>query len=373
MINRPNTITIDLSALAHNFCQVKSLTSQGTRIMGIVKADAYGHGLLPISQTLERNKIHCLGVAYLHEALELRKGGIKVPIVILCGIKTRDEAIEVVEKDLIPVVFDLMAAEILAQECARQGKMARIHVKVDTGMGRLGIPHGEVQPFIQKILALKNLDIEALMSHLSCADEREGDFTLTQIRNFETAITRGRSLGLRLPLNNLANSAGIIAHKKTHFEMVRPGIILYGGLPGPEFMSPVSLKPVMQFKGRILQIRDLPGNTPVSYGRTYYTLKPSRIAVISAGYGDGVPRSMSNRGNVLIRMKKASIVGTICMNLTICDITDIPGVEAGDEAIFLGTQGRETITGDDIAKWAGTISYEVFCSIGQRNKKEYLT
>jgi alanine racemase len=372
MIDRTNTVTIDLAALAHNLYLARSLTSPGTKIMGIVKADAYGHGLLPVSQVLEGNKIDCLGVAHLHEALKLRKGGVKIPIIILCGIRTREEAREVVEKDLTPVVFDFSVAEVLDQECARQKKRTHIHLKVDTGMGRLGISHGEMQPFIQRIMTLRNLDIEALMSHLSSADERAKDFTRMQIKNFEKTIKMGRSLGLHLRLNNLANSAGIMAYKKAHFEMVRPGIILYGGLPSPKFKGPISPRPVMYLKGKILQVRNLPNNTPVSYGRTYYTQGPRRVAIISTGYGDGVPRSLSNLGEVLIGMKKASIVGTICMNLTVCDITDIGDVGPGDEAVFLGTQGQETITGDDIAKWAGTISYEVFCSIGQRHKRKYL-
>jgi len=341
--------------------------------MGIVKSDAYGHGLLPVSQTLEKNKIDCLGVAYLHEALELRKNGIKLPIVILSGIQTRDESHEVVENDLTPVLFDLTVAEILAQESARHDKRTPIHLKVDTGMGRLGVSYTETGPFIQRIMALKNLELKGLMSHLSSADARKSDFTDMQIQCFEKAVEVGRSLGLSLPFNSLANSAGIMGHKKAHFEMVRSGIALYGGLPSPAFISPLSLRPVMHFKGQIVQIRDLPDRTPVSYGRTYYTSGPHRIAILSAGYGDGLPRSISNAGDVLIKGKKATIVGTICMNLTVSDITGIGDAKTGDEAVFLGSQGQQTITGDDIAKRTGTISYEVFCSFGQRNKKEYLS
>lgn len=180
-------------------------------------------------------------------------------------------------------------------------------------------------------------------------------------------------MGLGLPLNNLANSAGIIGYKEAHLGMIRPGITLYGGLPSPEYKSPVTLKPVMHFNGRIQQIRDLPDKTPVSYGRTYHTKGLRRLAVLSAGYGDGLPRSMSNIGDALIKGKRVPIVGTICMNLTICDITGIDYVKPGEPVVFLGSQGHETITGDDLARWSGTISYEVFCSIGQRNRKEYLS
>ncbi len=363
-----NIIAIDLSALVYNLNQVKSRVPKGTRIMGIVKADAYGHGLLQVSKSLEKNKIDCLGVAYLDEALELRKNGIRVPIVILSGFRTREDARAVVEKGLTPVLFDVTAAEILAQESEKLGKKTSVHLKIDTGMGRLGIPYSETGPFLQRISKFGILNIEALASHLSSADEQESDYTNTQIKRFMEAIDAGRSAGFQLPLNSLANSAGIMGYPDTHFEMVRPGIALYGGLPSPEFSSPVPLRPVMHFKGQILQIRELPDQTPVSYGRTFLTKGPSRIAIISVGYADGLPRSLSNNGYVLIGGKKAPIAGRVCMNFTAVDITGIEGVETGQEAVILGSHGKHTITGDDVARNAGTISYEVFCSIGSAQK-----
>lgn len=372
MVREPNSVTIDLSALVHNLRHVRRLTGQDKKIMGVIKSDAYGHGLLPVAQTLEKNGIDCLGVAYLHEALELRRHRIKLPVVVLCGIQTQDESREVVEKDLTPVVFDLNAAELLGRESVRQGKRTSIYIKVDTGMGRLGIPYTETGEFLRRIAGFKALDLEGLTSHLSSADESPGDFTEKQIEYFSNAIEVGRSIGLNLPFNSLANSAGIMAHMNSRFEMVRPGIMLYGGVPSPDFVSPVHLKPVMHFKGRILQIRDLPDHTPVSYGRTYHTKGPRRVAILSAGYGDGLPRRMSNSGNVLIRGKMVPVVGRICMDLTICDITGLENAERGDDVVFLGSQGKETITGDDLARWADTISYEVLCSIGHQNKREYI-
>ncbi|HBF42779.1 MAG TPA: alanine racemase [Desulfobacteraceae bacterium] len=372
MINsRSSNLTIDLSALVHNLSQIRLLTGQDTKIMGIVKSDAYGHGLVSVSKTLEKNNIDCLGVAHLHEALKLRKNGIKLPIMILCGINTRDECYEVVKNKLSPFLFEPIVIKILSQESMRQGKKTHIYLKIDTGMGRLGIPHDETGSFIESIMPLKGLCLEGLSSHLSSADEPSGNFTETQIRHFEKAIEVGRSMGLRLHFNNLANSAGIMAYRKARFNMVRPGIMLYGGLPSPGFRTSVPLRPVMHFKGQVLQVRDLPGNTPLSYGRTYYTKGPRKTAILSAGYGDGLPRNMSNKGKVLIKGKRVPIVGTICMNITICDITGLKGVKSGDESTFLGSQGKETITGDDIGRWADTISYDIFCSIGQRNIKEY--
>jgi len=368
----PNRVEIDLSALAHNLGQVKKLVGTGTRIMGIVKSDAYGHGDVPVARTLEKNGIDCLGVSHLHEALGLRGNGIKAPVIILSGIHTREQAHEVIDKRLTPVVYDVASAGILAEECARTGKTVQIHLKVDTGMGRLGVADSDLGPFMRQIKALKALHIEGLMSHLSSADEPTGDYTEGQIIKFRNAIELGRSMGLALPLNNLANSAGIIAHRSAHFDLVRPGIVLYGGLPSPEFRNPLVLRPVMTFKGRILQVRDLPDHTPVSYGRSYYTEGRRKIAVLSAGYANGLLRSLSNRGKVLIGNRKVSIVGRVCMNLVMADISDINNVVPGSEAVFLGLQGRETINGDHMARWGNTISYEVFCSIGQRNPREYI-
>ena len=372
MARSPNIVEIDLGSIIHNLNQVKRLLDPKTMIMGIVKSDAYGHGLLQVSKLLEENGVHSLGVAHLHEALELRKTGIKLPIVILCGIRSREDAKETVYNYLTPVVFNLHSAELLAKEAARKGKRVDIHLKIDTGMGRLGINHKDAGPFMKKIMEYPSLNLQALMSHLSSAEDPDSGFTGDQIGNFKSAIDAGHAMGLDLPFNNLANSAGIMAHKSSHFNMVRPGIMLYGGLPSPEFHPPSALKPVMGFRGQVLQIRDFKDNIPVSYGRKYYTEGPKKIAVVSAGYGDGVPRSMSNRGKVLIAGEKVSIVGTVCMNMIMCDITGISDVMPGDEAVFLGSQGDKTITGDDMAEWSDTISYEIFLSIGQRAIKEYL-
>lgn len=373
MMDGPNYVEIDLSALAYNLRQIGGRVNRGTRIMGVVKSDAYGHGLIPVSRTLEENGIDCLGVAHLQEALELRRQGIKLPLMALCGIRTREECSAAIDNRITPVLFDLNAAERLAQESASRGVKTAIHIKVDTGMGRLGIPYDQTGDFVKRIVGLKHLDVEALTSHLSCAEDASREYTELQVRRFEEAAEAVRGMGLSLPFNNLANSAGVLSHRIAHLAMVRPGIILYGGAPSVDFASPVDLRPVMHFKGEVLQVRDLPDQTPVSYGRTYYTKGPKKAAVLSAGYGDGLPRAISNRGSVLIDGKRAPIIGRVCMNLTVSDVTGLGEVKAGDEVVFLGTQGEATITGDEVAAWAETISYEVFCSLGQRNRREYAT
>jgi alanine racemase len=239
-------------------------------------------------------------------------------------------------------------------------------------MGRLGITLSDLEPFLKTMAGFKGLFLEALASHLSSADEPESDFTEIQIENFNKAIDIGRSMGFELPLNNLANSAGIMSHKEAHFSLVRPGIMLYGGLPSPNFKTSLSLKPAMHFKGEVVQTRDLADNTPVSYGRTYYTKGKQKIAVLSAGYGDGLPRNLSNKGKVLMQGKRVDVVGTVCMNMIMCDVSGLRDIVPGSEVVFLGTQGEETITGDDIATWTQTISYEIFCSIGVGTRKEYV-
>jgi alanine racemase len=372
MIHSRNHVVIDLSALAHNFAEVKGLVSPGTRIMGIVKSDAYGHGLVPVARVLEKHGVDLLGVAHLHEAMDLRKHGIAVPVVLLCGIRTEEEAGVAIEERLIPVLFDEKTAEGVADECRRRGAQIDVLVKVDTGMGRLGIPDSELRTSLKRIMGHKELIIKGLMSHLSSADEPSGGFTDTQLGSFKEAILVGRAMGLDLPMNTLANSAGIAGYKESHFQVVRPGILLYGGMAGTKSSGSLNLKPVMHLRGEILQIREMPYGKPISYGRTYYTHALQRIAVTSAGYGDGLSRSLSNRGKVLISGQRVNILGRVCMNMTMADITGLGDVKPGDEVVFLGSQDNSRITGDELAEWSQTIAYEVFCSIGQRNSKEYV-
>ncbi len=372
MLISPNTLTIDLGALAHNLEQLRGCTGAKTKIMGIVKSDAYGHGIVPVSKTLEKNGVYCLGVSFTKEAIFLRQEGIKIPITILCGIGTEDEAKAVVENALTPVIFDLQSAEILERIASQKGDIIKIHIKTDTGMGRLGIDLNDTVSFLKEMKKFRFLKPEALMSHLSSADEEDTAFTQGQIQKFKMTVDEARRMGMDLTLNHLANSAGTVAYIDSHFDMVRPGIMLYGGLPSPGFKTEVKLRPVMGLKGHILQIRAFKDKTPVSYGRTYYTEGEKKIAIVSLGYADGIPRSLSNKGKVIIEGKLTEIKGNVCMNMLACDITGIDNVKAGDECVILGSQQGEKITGDDIAGQCNTISYEIFLSIGRGLKREYL-
>lgn len=368
-----NKVLIDLGALSRNLEQVRRLVGGRTRIMGVVKSDAYGHGLVPVSKSLEAQGIDRLGVAWLSEARRLRREGIRVPITLLGGIGTPEEAAQAVRLGLTPVLYDLSAAEMLASECAEQGRKVEVQIKVDTGMGRLGVSPANLGSFLHDLGRLGGLVVKGITSHLSCADRPEDPYTAGQIRCFEDVMGSHAPRQAPFEENSLANSAGVMGFPEAHMEVVRPGIMLYGGLPAPGFRAPVPLEPVMHFRGVVLQVRDLPAGACVSYGRTYRTAGPRKIAVLSAGYGDGLPRRMSNRGYVLINGRRAPIIGTICMNLTVCDITEAGPAMPGDEAVFLGRSGDEIITPDQMARWAETISYEILCSIGLRHHRTYVS
>jgi alanine racemase len=368
----PNKVTIDLSALKENLTKIRELVDKKTKIMGVVKSDAYGHGLIPVARELEKNHIDALGVDYLSEAIKLRNAGVIIPVVIFLGIDTPQEAKQVADYNLIPLIYDINSARILSEEGKRSGRAVKVYLKIDTGMGRLGIDFRETGLFMQQLKGMKGIIIEGLFSHLSSADEKNSLFTNGQIKNFNKAISVSRKLGINLTMNSLANSAGIMRYKKAHFDIVRPGIILYGGLPCTDFVNPPSFEQVMAFCSSVIQVREVEHKTPISYGRTFYTDGARKIAIISAGYADGLSRSLSNKGNILIHGQKVRIIGRVCMNLTVADVTEINGVKKGDRVCFLGKQKGNAITSDDIARCAETISYEVLCSLGIRNNREYI-
>jgi alanine racemase len=368
----PNTVRVNLSALRHNLCTVRHYVGKRTKIMGIVKSDGYGHGLVQVARELENLQIESLGVGHISEAIKLRAGGITIPIVVLLGISTSEEAKKLVDYSLSPVVFDLDSARLLSEQGKKSGRSISMYVKIDTGMGRLGIDFRETGAFLEQLLGVKGITIQGLFSHLSSADQEDTRFTSNQIKCFKEAISVGRRAGFELTMNSLANSAGIIRYKEAHFDLVRPGIMLYGGLPCPEFADPPALEHLMGFCSSVLQVRQVRDGTPISYGRTFYTDGAKKIAIISAGYGNGLSRAMSNTGQVLIHGEKARIIGRICMNLTIVDITSIRDVDKGDKVVFLGEDKGAGISADDMARWANTISYEILCSLGSTNTREYV-
>jgi alanine racemase len=370
---RPTIAEIDLNALRYNYLQVKRLAGKTTKILAVVKADAYGHGAIVISRELERLKVDFLGVALLEEALELRKDGIKTPIMILGGIYL-GQADEIVKHKLIPAIFDLSIARELNQTALKRKTKAKVHVKVDTGMGRLGILPGESYQFFTHLKKLSHLEVEGIISHLTVAseeNEEETEFTNEQFNRFHKVIDYCRQTGMKPLYLHLANSAAIIRGILDQFTLVRPGIMLYGSYPSPTLKNMVHLKPVMSLKTKILQLKKLPKGHSVSYGRTFVCPRETLVAVVPIGYADGYSRLLSNRGEVLIKGRRAPVIGVVCMDLTMVDVTDITGVKTGDEVVLIGKQGNDCIIIEEVAEKIGTISYEVLCRIGQRVPRLY--
>ena len=361
----PNEVTIDLGALRHNLFEIKRLAGPNTRILAVVKSDAYGHGMIPVAKTLESAGIDHLGIFELEEGLELRKAGCEVPILIMMGI-TSDEVSAVVEHELTPALFQLDIAEKLSRISAEQGKVTPVHVKVDSGMTRLGVSSGDLPNFLKQLLPLTGIQPEGIFSHLAVADQPGDPFTDQQIRRLQEAVEEcGRLAGFR-GIVHVANSGALLGNKGLYLGMARPGILLYGSPPAQGWAAAAS------FKSRVIQIRTVPPGTSVSYGRTYITQEERTIATIPVGYDDGYSRLLSNNGEVLIHGRRVPVVGRVCMNLTMLDVTEVEGVAVGDEAVLLGSQGKERITAEEIATRIGTINYDVYCTIGKSNRSVYI-
>jgi len=367
----PNEVIIDLGALKHNFFEIRRLAGTNTRVLAVVKSDAYGHGMMPVAGTLESSGVDYLGVFELEEGLELRKAGCGVPILIMMGIML-DEVQSVVKHDLMPALFQLDIAEELSRISAGQGKATPVHVKVDTGMTRLGVSPEDLQDFLRQLLSMKGIQPEGIFSHLAVADQPGEPFTDQQITRFLEAVEGCRRvLGFQGTVH-IANSGALLGKKGMDLDIVRPGILLYGSPPAKGLAGADSFKPVMTFKSRLIQVRTVPKGTSVSYGRTYMTQERRTIATIPVGYDDGYSRLLSNNGEVLIRGQRVPVVGRVCMNLTMLDVTRVEGVAVGDEVVLLGAQGKERITAEEIATRIGTINYEVCCAIGKSNRRVYV-
>lgn len=353
---------IDLSALSQNLSKIKSiLRSAGSscKIIAVIKADAYGHGAIEIARSLEARNIDYLGVAFFEEAVLLREAGIKSKIIVFF-----DREVEGVFKySVIPVIFDFKQAKTLSKEAMKRGITLPVHIKVETGMGRLGI-YNDPCGTIKKIASLPSIKIEGIMSHLSQAEEPE--WSRQQIKRFKDLKNSLSKSGINC-LFHISASSGLV-YPEALFDAVRPGLMLYGYSSN---ISETDLKPCMTVKTKLMDIRNLPAGTPISYGRTFITKRQSLIGVIPVGYADGYFRKLSNRAYVIVRDRKAPVVGTVCMDLTMVDLTDIGDAKINDEVIILGHSGKERITAKDIAEWAETIPYEVLTSLGSRAKRRY--
>ncbi|MCD4755096.1 MAG: alanine racemase [Deltaproteobacteria bacterium] len=364
-----NRIEIDLMAIRHNFNVLSGLLKNtGARIMAVVKSDAYGHGLVEVGQALESAGVWGFAVSELEEAVSLRQGGITAPILFMSGLPLGAEK-EVLALDLIPGVTDVFSLNTLERVAAVRDKTCRVHLKVDTGMGRLGFSPDELYKVVKEPNQWPHLCFEGLYSHLSSADDPLDPINTVQLDKFASVLDQVRGIGWKHLTVHLANSAGLIHFPSAHYNLVRPGLAIYGSYPGLQSQKGIELQPVMSFRSEIVSIRNLAEGSPVSYGHSFYTKRPSRIAVVPVGYDDGYLRSMSNRSMVLIRGRHCQVVGSICMKAFMVNVSMLDGITPGEEVVLLGRQGDEVITVEELAQWGDTISYELLCLLGSRNKR----
>jgi len=373
LIRRPTKATISLDALEHNVAQIQKSIGNPRKMLAVVKANAYGHGAVRIAQALAGLGVDFLGVATCEEAIELRQASITTPILVLGGFFP-GQGIYAHQFDLTPVVYTLESAQEISQCVATSKRTITIHLKIDTGMGRLGILPSETRLFIEKLSSLKNIKIEGVLSHLADTNQENHsglEFTRRQVEIFNQQIEALSQMGIDPLYRHLANSAASIDELPDSFNLVRPGIMLYGSYPAKRFQQKIDLKPVMNLTTKIISLKKVPQGTSISYGRTFTCKRESLIATLPIGYADGYSRALSNRGEVLIRERKAPVAGVVCMDLVMIDVTDIPGVGLGDEVILMGSQGSEVITAEDVAEKMSTISYEFLCGIGPRIPRIY--
>jgi alanine racemase len=362
---RPTLCAVDLVALRWNLRQVRAKVGARVKILSMVKADAYGHGAPAVARALVDEGSDAFGVATLEEGVELRQAGIRSPILVVAG--TFLEQLDLCfENNLTPVAHDLDGLRRLDAAVRNQGKTLDVHVKIDTGMGRIGFLVNEINGWLDELKKLKALRLQGIFSHFSTAEDVTGDFTRAQLVTFSNLVQKLRAEGIAPPLVHLANSAATITLPAAYFDMVRPGLMLYGIYPSASMAKQIELRPVLSWQTRIVQLKKVPAGTSISYGQTFVTERESLIATLPVGYADGYSRLLSNRGAALVRGRRAPVAGRVCMDLTMLDVTAIANVQQGDEVVLLGRQGDAEISADEMAGWANTISYEVLTSISAR-------
>lgn len=356
---------IDLDAILHNFNEIKNKINQETKVLMVLKANAYGHGAVPIAQLL-KDKTDYFGVAIIEEALELREAGIDKPILII-GYTSPERFEELLLNDIQQTIFHLDVAEHLSCVATAIGKTAKIHIEIDTGMNRTGFPAGaETVEMIEKIAKLPNIQIEGIFTHFANADISDKTSEKEQKRIFRDFLKKVEKKGVSIPIKHCCNSAATI-DEEDYFDMVRVGLLLYGLYPSEEVQKEnLHLLPAMELKTQVIFVKTVEAGQGVSYGHTYITQKKTKIATLPIGYADGYPRALSSKGRVLIKGKYAPIIGRVCMGLTMVDVTGIDCVEVGDDVTLIGTQGKNAITVEEVGALSDSFNYEIICGINKR-------
>ncbi len=372
---RPAWAEINLSNLDYNIKSIKAKVGEGKELIGVIKADAYGHGSVMCANVLRENGVKTFAIATLQEAITLREAGAEEEIIML-GLTPDMYADTIVEYNITPVVCDSANAKAFSDAAAKSGKTVHGLIAVDTGMGRIGYLADEIENAIfdiKKIAMLPNFKIKGMFSHMSTADAYDKTYSHQQEEKYNNFYNALLKAGIEVPMRTLANSASIMELPSVHFDAVRPGIILYGCYPSHEVdKNQLSIKPVMSVKANIVHLKDVPENFSVGYGRKYISKKPARIATIALGYADGYPRPYSAQAKVIVNGVICPIAGNICMDQCMIDVSNVPDVKVGDEVIIMGSDGVNTILADDIADATGTINYEICCAFGQRLPKVYV-
>ncbi|HTW91629.1 MAG TPA: alanine racemase [bacterium] len=363
---------INLDALNNNLNEVRREADSG-KILLAIKADAYGHGLREVAQEVS-DRVDVFGVASTDEGITLRLGGIKNAILVLSPIPYR-EIPALFEHNLTPSVTETEFAHRLSKEAVKRNTTIGLHVEVDTGMGRTGVDDEVAAEFVATVADLPGLDVEGVFTHFPAADS-DTNFTRHQLQLYERVMSQLSHLGISGYLRHTANTAGLLNVSGSRYDLIRPGLVVYGILPDSyqsgHRATDLKLTPVMSLRSRIVNLRDIASGRSISYERTYFTKRDSRIAVITAGYGDGYPWSLKNRGKAMVRGSRVPIVGNVCMDLTMLDVTDVPNVQIGDTVTLLGSADGDTITANELAGWAETIPYEIICRVSPRVPRVYL-
>jgi alanine racemase len=373
---RPTWVEISLSRLRRNYQRLRELAG-ARRVMAVIKADAYGHGAVPVAQCLAACGVDWFGVATVEEALELRAAGIQQPVLLLGGLYMSDPA-HLIEYRLTPSISSTMRLDTYAQCARRYGRPIEFHLKVDSGLGRLGLPLDRVAAFVEHYRELEGLQLKGLFTHLASAEDLVASQTDEQAQRFAAALEQLHRLQVAPQWVHVSNSAALVTGRKFPENLVRAGALLYGYCmplvvpPGQELPQVPEFEPILTFKSRIVYLKDVPSGTPLGYSAAFFTRRPSRIATVPVGYADGLSHALSNRGYAIVRGRRARIVGSISMDLSLLDVTDISGTSIGDEVILIGESDRSAITAAEIAQLLDTVPYEVLCSIGKRVPRIYV-
>lgn len=368
---RPAWAEVSLDHIAHNIGLFRKQIGPVTRVMAVIKADGYGHGARKVAATALEAGASCLAVAFVAEAVDLRQAGIKAPIQIL-GYTDPSLFAKLISYNLTPTLFGLDTAEQLARQALDHNVELPVHIKVDTGMGRVGLLPEEALEVISRISGLGGLKLEGIFTHLASAEENDFTYTAEQLLLFNRIIDSCQDRGISFPLVHAANSAAALNHPSSRFDLIRLGLSMYGHYPAPEIRNiEPKLKPALSFKSRVILVKKIQAGQAISYGCTFHTSRESMIATIPIGYADGYSRLLSNKGQVLIRGCRVPVVGTICMDQMMIDVTEVPGARLGDEVVLYGRQGDEEIKVEEAAELIGTINYELLCAISKRVPRYY--